>query len=84
MSMPSGHFWFCLKHHAVEPDGGTSRWQAGSSQRGTGCGPADRLGPYPTREEAEHALEKVQARNEEWDNDPNWNDAGHGSGPVGR
>ena len=58
--MPSGHFWFCLKHHEVEPD--------------AGCGPADRLGPYPTREEAEHALEKVQERNEEWDNDPDWND----------
>ena len=82
--MPSGHFWFCLKHHEVEPDGG--------------CGPADRLGPYPTPEEAEHALEKVQQRNEDWDNDPNWNDAppqagsslpaggapSPGSGPVGR
>jgi hypothetical protein len=70
MTMPSGHFWFCVKHHQVEPD--------------VGCGPADRLGPYPTREDAEHALEKVQQRNEEWDNDPNWNDAGPGSGPVGR
>ncbi|WP_460738246.1 SPOR domain-containing protein [Nocardioides ginkgobilobae] len=27
----------------------------------------DRLGPYPTREEAERALEKVQERNEQWD-----------------
>jgi hypothetical protein len=70
MSMPSGHFWFCLKHHTVE----------GSD---AACGPADRLGPYATREEAEQALEKVQARNEEWDNDPNWNDRGPGSGPVG-
>jgi hypothetical protein len=52
-------FYFCTKHHAVEgPDG---------------CGPMDRLGPYPTKE-----------RNEEWDNDPNWNDAGPGSGPVDR
>ena len=81
--MPSGHFWFCLKHNVVEPDGGTSRWQGDSSQRGTGCGPADRLGPYPTREEAERALAKVQERNEEWDSDPNWNDRGTGSGPVG-
>jgi hypothetical protein len=70
MSMPSGHFWFCLKHHEVETD--------------DGCGPADRLGPYPTREEAQQALEKVQQRNDEWDNDPDWNDAGPGSGPVGR
>lgn len=53
-------YWFCLKHHAVE----------GS----VGCTAADRLGPYPTEEEAARALEKVQERNEAWDNDPNWND----------
>ena len=67
--MPSGHFWFCLTHHTVEGD--------------DGCGPADRLGPYPTAEEAEKALERVRQRNEEWDNDPDWNDRGAGSGPVG-
>lgn len=69
MSMPSGDYWFCLRHHAVET--------------GAGCGPADRLGPYPTPAEAERALEKVQERNEAWDNDPEWNDEGPGSGPVG-
>ncbi|MEP6666517.1 MAG: hypothetical protein ABJA81_08735 [Nocardioidaceae bacterium] len=53
-------FYFCLKHHAVEGQ--------------DGCTASDRLGPYPTREAAEHALEKVQERNEEWDNDPAWND----------
>lgn len=53
-------FWFCLKHHAVEPR--------------EGCRNADRLGPYPTREEAARALDKVQERNESWDNDPDWND----------
>lgn len=68
--MPSGNFWFCLKHHAVESGSGV-------------CGPADRLGPYPTAAEAEHALERVQERNQEWDNDPDWNDRGPGSGPVG-
>ena len=68
--MSDGKFYFCTRHNAVEgPDG---------------CGVMDRLGPYPTREEAERALEKVQERNEEWDNDPNWNDQGPGSGPVGR
>lgn len=68
--MSQGKFYFCTKHQAVEgPDG---------------CGPMDRLGPYETREEAERALEKVQERNEAWDNDPNWNDQGPGSGPVGR
>lgn len=69
--MPSGHFWFCLTHHRVE-------------ESGSACGPADLLGPYPTREDAEQALDKVKERNEAWDNDPDWNDAGPGSGPVGR
>jgi hypothetical protein len=53
-------FWYCLKHHAVEQE--------------TGCSYADRLGPYATEAEAARALEKVKERNEEWDNDPNWND----------
>jgi hypothetical protein len=60
MTMPSGHFWFCLTHHTVEPD--------------DGCGPADRLGPYPTHDEAAQALDKVRERNEAWDNDPEWKD----------
>ena len=53
-------FYYCLVHSSVEER--------------TGCKASDRLGPYPTREEAEHALEKVQQRNEAWDNDPAWND----------
>ncbi|GAA2113797.1 hypothetical protein [Nocardioides bigeumensis] len=53
-------YWWCLNHHAVEgPDG---------------CRNSDRLGPYATAEEASRALEKVEERNEEWDNDPKWND----------
>jgi hypothetical protein len=47
-------FWFCVKHHAVE-------------QGPDLCPPIDRLGPYPTREEAEHALETAERRNQEWD-----------------
>jgi hypothetical protein len=39
-----------------------------------GCKAADRLGPYPSQAEAARALEKVEERNEAWDNDPNWND----------
>ena len=35
---------------------------------------ADRLGPYPSDAEAAWALEKVEERNETWDNDPDWND----------
>jgi hypothetical protein len=46
-------WWFCLKHRAVE--------------QGAGCPGKDRLGPYPTRQDAERALETVRRRNEEWD-----------------
>lgn len=62
MSDGDTKYWFCLQHHEVEV--GTE----------TGCRYADRLGPYPTREAASRALEKVEERNEEWDNDPRWND----------
>ena len=47
------HWWFCLKHMAVEPD--------------AGCPGKDRLGPYPSREAAANALETARRRNEEWD-----------------
>lgn len=61
MSDGDTKYWFCLKHHTVE--GGAE-----------GCSYADRLGPYASREEASRALDKVAERNEEWDNDPRWND----------
>lgn len=50
----SGQWFWCLRHERVEPR--------------EGCGPADRLGPYPTREAAEHWQDQVQARNDAWDN----------------
>jgi hypothetical protein len=53
-------YWYCLKHHRVEHE--------------NLCSYADRLGPYPSEAEASRALEKVKERNEEWDNDPRWND----------
>ena len=53
-------FWYCLTHHQVE---GVE-----------GCRNADRLGPYPTEDAAAHALDRVAERNDEWDNDPDWND----------
>ena len=53
-------YWFCLKHHTVEG--------------AEGCKAADRLGPYPTAEDAGRALEKVAQRNEAWESDPDWND----------
>ena len=49
-------YWFCLTHRAVEP-------------RGEFCSANDRLGPYPTRTDAERALEKVKERNAAWDDD---------------
>ena len=60
MADMDGTWWFCLKHHAVEP------YQ--------GCRAADRLGPYDTRAEAAEALERVAERNEAWEEDPRWND----------
>lgn len=54
-------YWYCVKHHRVE-------------QGEDVCPPIDRLGPYDSREEAEKALQKAAQRNEEWDNDPKWND----------
>jgi len=53
-------YWYCLKHHRVEPTEGEPN--------------KDRLGPYATEAEAARALDKVQERNESWDHDPDWND----------
>jgi hypothetical protein len=57
-------YWYCVKHHAVEG--------------AEGCPAIDRLGPYPSRAEAENALAKAEQRNQEWDNDPAWNDDSQG------
>ena len=53
MTDEQNQWYWCLKHHAVEPY--------------EGCKAEDRLGPYPTRDEAAAALEKVRERNEQWD-----------------
>jgi hypothetical protein len=51
----SWHEWYwCLEHKAAERGDG-------------GCPPDRRLGPYPSREAAEHWKEIVEARNEAWD-----------------
>lgn len=65
MAGQAGEWFYCVKHHKVE--------------EGPECPSKDRLGPYPTREQAQQALKSVAARNEEWDNDPRWNDRGQGS-----
>jgi hypothetical protein len=53
VDMAGGPWFYCLKHHAVETR--------------DGCAERHRLGPYETREEAEHALASVAERNEKLD-----------------
>lgn len=57
--MADQYFW-CLTHHTVE--------------EANGCRAGDHLGPYPTREAAQNALETAAERNDAWDNDPRFND----------
>lgn len=59
--MADDQWWFDLKTKTAVQDR-----KAGRS--------ADRLGPYASREEAERALQRVEERNEAFDNDPRWND----------
>jgi hypothetical protein len=49
-----GQWWFCTKHMRVEA-------------ANTTCAGKDLLGPYATKEEASHALDKVKERNAAWD-----------------
>ena len=58
--MAQGDWYYCLDHHIVEP------YEA--------CRSESRLGPYATAADAAEALGKAAARNEEWDNDPRFND----------
>ncbi len=58
--MAKGDWYYCLEHKKVEPY--------------EGCRSADRLGPYPSAEAAEAALEIARARNEAWENDPRFRD----------
>lgn len=54
MTDSSEQWWFCTKHNTVEP-------------ADTSCPGKHLLGPYPTRQEAARALERVRERNAEWD-----------------
>jgi hypothetical protein len=47
-------WYWCLRHRRVEP-------------ADEGCANDQRLGPYSSPEEAEHWKDKVEARNEAWD-----------------
>jgi hypothetical protein len=48
-------WYYCLVHQRVEPD--------------EGCANAERLGPYATEGEAQHALELAKQRNDAFDAD---------------
>ncbi|MEU6082959.1 hypothetical protein [Streptomyces sp. NPDC047108] len=56
-----GEWFYCLEHRKVE--------------EGPECPAKDRMGPYSTRSEAEHAMETAAERNVEWENDPRWHDS---------
>lgn len=53
-------YYYCLRHHGVETL--------------DGCKAADRLGPYPTAEQAAKAIQTAEARSEAFDEDPRFND----------
>ncbi|RKN45926.1 hypothetical protein [Streptomyces hoynatensis] len=55
-----GEWYYCLRHRRVE--------------EGPDCPAKDRMGPYPGRTEAEHAMDLARERNERWRNDPRWSD----------
>lgn len=48
-------YWYNIRTGEVE-EGAQSSWK-------------HLLGPYPTREEAAHAIERVRQNNEDWEND---------------
>lgn len=50
-----GEWYYCFKHKKVE-----TRDE---------CHQMDRMGPYRTKEDAEHWREHVAERNKEWDDD---------------
>ncbi|MGP4001654.1 hypothetical protein [Streptomyces sp. 8N706] len=55
-----GEWYYCLEHQKVE--------------EGPECPALNRFGPYPSRIEAEHAMEKAAERNRAWETDPRWHD----------
>jgi hypothetical protein len=57
--MADKHFWYDLNTKSVITDDNDTK-------------ATDRLGPYPTREEAERALKLVEERNQAWDADDDW------------
>lgn len=63
--MSDDQWFYCIKH--------------GTTEQGAGCRATDRLGPYPTREAAAHALESAAERTRAEDrSDEDWDDSGTG------
>lgn len=62
-------FYFCLEHQRVES----------AADR---CRADNRMGPYPTAEDAQNWKEQVERRNEAWDDADeeweSWDDTGQG------
>ncbi len=50
----AGSWYWCLTHRRAEEEDG-------------GCRPDERMGPYDSREAAEHWKDRVEARNEAWE-----------------
>jgi hypothetical protein len=58
--MAEQEWYWCLDHKAAEP-------------ADQACSAENRMGPYPSREAAEHWKERVEARNDTWDReDAEW------------
>jgi hypothetical protein len=53
MADEEGTYWYCMKHHRVEGY--------------HGCPNSDRIGPFATEVEAEHALETIAARERKYE-----------------
>jgi hypothetical protein len=51
----TGDWYWCLEHQRAEKLGDLDG--------------SERMGPYPTKEDAEHWRERVAQRNEAWDED---------------
>jgi hypothetical protein len=52
--MREDEWYWCLRHRRAE-------------DAEHACRAEDRLGPYPSKEDAEHWRERAQARNERWE-----------------
>jgi hypothetical protein len=68
--MAAGEWYWCFRHHAVEPY--------------EGCRNEERLGPYATPAEASQALTKAAERTKAFDHDPRFNDLDENGEPEDR